>query len=255
MNLRFFHRTQLKWGALFLFSYLFFLLALMPASVVVTRLPLPKSLQLNAVQGTLWQGEVGEVRWQQHTLHHVSWQIEWSRLLVGMPALHLTLNDPQFLSGETTVGWRGDLFVEDLSLHVPVSMISSLIPMPVPIGLTGNASLSIRQLQINPQHCTQLQGSLTWQAGNLSTPLGDIVLGSPQASLACDGDAFTAEVTQDSDMLSSQSTVNMTLQGHYQLQSTLTAGQKLPENIRSSLNFIGKDIGNGVYKVNEQGTL
>lgn len=255
MNIRFFHRTQLKWGALFLFSYLFFLLPLMPASVVVTHVPLPKSLQLNAVQGTLWQGEVGEVRWQQQTLHHVSWQVEWSRLLVGMPALHLTLNDPESLTGETTVGWRGDLFVEDLSLHAPVSMISSFIPMPVPIGLTGNASLSIRQLQINPQHCTQLQGALFWQQASLSTPLGDITLGTPKASLACNGDTFTAEVTQNSDMVSSQSTVKMTLQGHYQLQSTLTAGLHLPESIRSSLNLLGKDIGNGVYKVNEQGTL
>lgn len=255
MNLRFFHRTQLKWGALFLFSYLFFLLALMPASVVVTRLPLPKSLQLNAVQGTLWQGEVGEVRWQQQILHHVRWQVEWSRLLVGMPALHLTLNDPQSLTGETTVGWRGDLFVEDLSLHAPVSMISSLLPTPVPIGLTGDASLSIRQLKINPQHCAQLQGALSWQPAKLSTPLGDILLGSPKASLTCNGDTITAEVTQAADMLSSQSTVNMTLQGHYQLQSTLTAGQHLPENIRSSLNLLGKDMGNGVYKVNEQGAL
>ncbi|MDD2341317.1 MAG: type II secretion system protein N, partial [Tolumonas sp.] len=141
------------------------------------------------------------------------------------------------------------------SLHAPVSMISSFFRMPVPVELTGNASLAIRQLQINPQHCTQLQGSLTWQPANLSTPLGDIALGSPKASLACHGDTFTAEVTQDSDMISSQSTANMTLQGHYQLQSTLTAGRLLPENIRSSLNLMGKDIGNGVYKVNEQGAL
>lgn len=63
------------------------------------------------------------------------------------------------------------------------------------------------------------------------------------------------QITQDSDMVSSQSTVKMTLQGHYQLQSTLTAGRLLPENMRYSLNLLGKDIGNGVYKVNEQGTL
>lgn len=59
-------------------------------------------------------------------------------------------------------------------------------------------------------------------------------------------------VSQDSDMISSQSIVEMILQGGDQLQFTLAIGNKLLESIRSSFKLLGKDIGNDVYKLNEQ---
>ena len=60
-------------------SYLLFMLLLTPASWWLKLVAVPPQLQLGAVSGTLWQGQVAGLSYQQLQLDRLSWRLKgWS---------------------------------------------------------------------------------------------------------------------------------------------------------------------------------
>ncbi|WP_000816416.1 type II secretion system protein N, partial [Vibrio cholerae] len=55
----------------------------LPAQVALSPLPLPEGLELTGIEGTLWQGQAAQVRWQGMSLGDLNWDLHLSALLLG----------------------------------------------------------------------------------------------------------------------------------------------------------------------------
>lgn len=55
----------------------------LPVSWVVKQSPKVSGLDIQGVQGTIWQGQASNVRWQRQNLGEVNWDFQWSALFTG----------------------------------------------------------------------------------------------------------------------------------------------------------------------------
>ncbi len=240
---------------LFVLSYLLFLIAQMPLNIVMAHIPLPKDLTFSGVTGTPWQGAVREVRWQRYEVHNLRWQVQWSSLLLGKPAIELTLHDPELIEGSLIVGYRTHFSVTAADLKAPADKLATLSGMPLPVSVSGMVNLKVTELDLTPTSCLSLEGQVRWSKGQVDSPMGTLPLGEPQMTLACENNQLLLKASQDSEAISSQSTLTLALNGRYQLQSTLTPGKQFPEGLSALLKMGASDLGNGVYKLNESGQI
>ena len=86
----------LKYGLIAVVCYAVFLLALLPASFVISKIPAQHGLTLGSAQGTIWQGKLDFVRYQNVRVNNVTWDVLFSSLLQGL------------LVVDTKIGHRSD---------------------------------------------------------------------------------------------------------------------------------------------------
>ncbi|MCK0155260.1 type II secretion system protein N [Alcanivorax sp. S6407] len=170
-----------KWilALLFVVSLIVFLVVLMPAAVLVERVPALRPggapLVLQSARGPWWQGQV-DWRWQQ--LQGVlDWQLDWHGLTPGLNISARTR------SGEDAriSGWLGgtgqqDWSVEQLRVALPVALVAARIPQGNADGRVDATimSLAVSSGQIEDARAT-LQysgGTVTWgRNGSSSVPV------------------------------------------------------------------------------------
>ncbi len=248
-------RCRRKAILLFLLSYLFFLLVTLPASLVLTQLPLPQSISLMNIRGTLWQGEIGELHWQDLSLRQVHWNILFSRLWLGMPSVAVSIHDPDTLVANADIGWRGSWQINELALSIPATALQQQLPYPLPAQVEGTLHLNIGQLRFDTAQCLALaDAKAEWQSASLQTPAGELPLNSVHASLHCPRhDTLELNANQQSAALQSQLTLRLNSAGTYQLQTTLTPGGELSDDIRASLEWLGTKDDLGRIRIKNDG--
>jgi general secretion pathway protein N len=240
---------------LFCGSYLLFLLASMPAAQIVPRLPLPAGLQLHNIKGSLWQGSIGDIRWQKQRLHNLQWEVLFSRLWLAMPTIKLSLQDPDTAIISGLVGWRGHWSLSDWQIKTSADTLQQWIAIPLPINASGAFTLNIDQWTFNAAECQTLTGQLNWQQAQLKMPAGELALGNPHATLSCKNKVFEAKVQQDASDLQSNIDLQLTMQGGYKLQASLHPKPALSDNLRSSISWLGTADNSGVIRIKSEGVL
>ncbi|ASK35108.1 type II secretion system protein N [Alloalcanivorax mobilis] len=166
-------RRWIALGAVFFLSLCVFLVALMPAAVVVDRLPALRPggapLVLSQPRGRWWDATVN-ARWrdQQGTL---AWTLDWHGLT---PGLQLSLRSDD-LQGDGWLGadW-GDWRLEQWRATVPVAMISRQVPQG---NADGTAHVSLMVLELAGGSVVDAKGTLdysggtvTWSSGSARVP-------------------------------------------------------------------------------------
>lgn len=253
------HR-RIKVISLFLLSYLIFLLATLPANQILPRLRLPDGIRINDIYGSLWQGEIGELHWQSLSLHHVRWNVQFRRLWQAMPTVEVSIHDPDMLEADATIGWRGIWQIDDFRLNLPATSLQQhlLHPLirPFPAQIGGTIQVKAKQLRFDTNQCLTLSdANAEWQQASLLTPAGALQLDAVHASLRCpQHDSLEIKADQQSAALQSQLTLHLLLTGQYQLQATLTPGDELPNDLRSSLEWFGSKDNLGRIRIKNNGS-
>ncbi|MGB1465298.1 MAG: type II secretion system protein N [Alcanivorax nanhaiticus] len=159
-----------KWilALLFVVSLVTFLVVLMPAAVLIDRVPALRPggapLVLEAPRGRWWQGQVNW-RWQQ--LQGVlDWQLDWQGLTPGLQVSGRTS------SGEEArvSGWLGgtgqqDWSVEQLRLRLPVALVASRIPQG---NADGRVDATIMTLKASAGQIEDAQATLQYSGGTVT---------------------------------------------------------------------------------------
>jgi general secretion pathway protein N len=237
----------------FLLGYVVFLCASLPAAQVLSRLPLPAGLQLYDISGSLWQGRIGELRWQKYRLQNLRWEVLFSRLWLALPTIHLSLQDPDTAIAAGRIGWRGKWYFNEWQIKTSAADVQDWIAFPLPVRADGALKLNIAQLVINQTECSALSATLNWQQARLKTPLGDLQLDNPLATLSCKDNKIDAEIRQDSPALHTQASLQLTMKQQYKLQASLQPGAELSNDLRSSLDWLGTPDSKGIIRVKEDG--
>lgn len=240
---------------LFSFSYVIFLVASIPAAQLFSRMPLPSGLQLQNVQGSLWQGRIGELRWQKYQLHDLEWEVLFSRLWFAKPTLRLTLHDPNTAIATGLISWRGHWSLQDWQITTAAEKLQPWIPVSVPIQASGPLTLQLDELAFNGLACEAGTGQAHWQQALLQTPAGELALGNPSASLHCEDQKLKAQAQQTSASLQSKLTFQLAEQGQFKLQASLQPKSELTDNLRSTLTWLGAIDKNGIIQIKEEGKL
>jgi len=133
-----------KWfayTAIFLSSYMVFLLASTPLALVINNITLPKNVVLQGVSGSIWQGEVVKVIttvsfWSLFSLAP-SVQVTFGDAISSGPEgkLKLTVSSEQFT-------------LTDVEIFMSANDIARQLPLPIPLSAQGNVELFLSELVI-----------------------------------------------------------------------------------------------------------
>ncbi|WP_025673932.1 type II secretion system protein N [Salinivibrio socompensis] len=75
-----------------------------PASLLRLA-PLPDAVRIGAIDGTVWQGEIAQIRWQDYTLGPIQWDVQWHRLVTGATLeAAVKVRSPEGLRGKGSLG-------------------------------------------------------------------------------------------------------------------------------------------------------
>ena len=239
-----------------LLCYLLFLLAQLPADRLLARLPLPPALQLDGVQGTVWQGRVDTVRWQRYSLHAVRWELLVSHLLRLEPAVALKFEDRNGLLGEAQVAWQQGVVLRDVQLQADAGWLVMQSPAPLPVVPAGTLTWRDGALTVTPQGvCQSLAGRLIWQGAGVTSPFGSLDLDTVQAQLSCAKGRWQAEVKQSSTQLRTEGRAEIGNQGDYQVDAKLFPASSLAAAYRQGIEMIGPRDSQGAVRLKQSGRL
>lgn len=244
-------------GTLFLLAYLIFLVARLPAELVVRFAPLPPMVSLEGVSGTLWQGQAARLRYASERFSNVQWDINGWSLLTLSPQVALRFGERGGLNGHGTLTWRGGVQAHDLVLSAPAAWVLERLPQrpPFPLDVAGRLQLNVTEFTQGQPWCDRLYGVLDWVGAEANTPAGQLDLADPSAKLRCQQGKLVAELHQSSEQVSVNGKLELQAHRQYLFQGFLKPGPELPEQMRQGLPFLGQPDSQGRYPLRQQGRL
>lgn len=228
----------------------------LPASVVLSYAPMPREVALDGTTGTIWQGSAQNVRFQQYSIGDVSWQFSWSSLLTLSPeySLRFGRGSTLGLSGRGNLGVSmSGAYLENVLTSIPADTVVQYAPIPVPIKAGGQLELAIRSLNYASPWCSSGDGSLSWSAGYIESPIGSLGLGPTIVDLGCEDSVLSASGSQSSNQVLSEFSATVTPNRQYQTQAWFKPESEFPTNMRQQLSWLGNPDSEGRYSFNYQG--
>ena len=160
-----------KWfaiTAIFLSSYLVFLVATMPLAFLINNIELPKNVHINSVSGSIWQGEIAQVAVDNNEIQQIKTALSFWSLLSLSPTVDVSFGDATTAGAEgkfTLTVSANKLQLNDVELFVSANDIAKQLPLPIPVTAQGNIELSFSELIIDRSEkliCQQAQGHISW---------------------------------------------------------------------------------------------
>lgn len=159
-----------KWilALLFVVSLIVFLVILMPAAVLVERVPALRPggapLVLESPRGPWWNAQVNW-RWQQ--LQGVlDWELDWHGLTPGVSlAARTSSGDEARISGWLGGSGEQNWSVEQLRLALPVALIAERIPQG---NADGRADATVMALTVSDGLIEDAQATLQYSGGTVT---------------------------------------------------------------------------------------
>lgn len=251
-------KFKLAIGATFGVVFIASAIAHLPANWAWQQVPKVQGLSLSGIQGTLWQGSAKTVMWQNQSLGQIQWDMKLGSLFTGKLAFDVRFgrgSDMQ-LQGSGIVGYStSGPFAEKLLVSVPAANAMQYAKLPVPLTLTGNIELTVRDYVYAAPYCKTLNATLAWAQGNASTPMGNINPGPVFADLSCQEGTILAKASQSSDDVSSDWKANLAKNNGYSLSGWFKPGTTFPEQLSQQLKWLGDPDSKGQYKINYSGRL
>lgn len=157
-------RRSIALGAIFLTSLCVFLIVLMPAAVVVERLPALRPagapLVLSDARGRWWQGSVA-VRWQQ-LQGRLNWQLDWHGLT---PGVRVDLDAGKLEAHGWLGGSAGNWRLEQWHATVPVPLVARHVPQG---NATGLVDVTLMALELDDGVVVDARGLLHYDGGRVT---------------------------------------------------------------------------------------
>ncbi|UXI01176.1 type II secretion system protein N [Photobacterium sp. TY1-4] len=234
------------------------LVAHVPISWVWQHVPPVRGLALSGLSGTPWQGSADQLAWQGQNLGRVQWQMDLAALFSAQAAFDVRFGQGSDMNlvGRGRVGYRAQgPFAENLLVSLPAQQVMAQAKVPVPITLAGNLELTVRDYQFQAPFCAELNGTLAWTSGAVSTPMGGLNPGSAIADLTCAQGKVVAVANQSSPDVSSEWQAELTPNRQYALNGWFKPGAAFPAQLGQQLKWLGNPDSQGRYPINYRGRL
>lgn len=245
-----------KWlWTLGLTSYLGFLIASLPAAVVVKLLPSMPGVTLGPAQGQWNDGRLAFVRQGNVQLNAIHWQLSLAQLWRGQLGFQLEMGASQAEPTATVqgrVGFSG-LSVEQGLVTVPIRWVLPKVSLPMKMDASGDIVVRIEEFQSGTPYCTALKGQASWQDAKFESPIGWLDLQSITGALTCQQGNLQL-ITAANNPLGAALTVDL-LASSYQINGTLQPVSSLPKEVHQAMQFVGPQDSQGRYVMKLAGQI
>jgi general secretion pathway protein N len=248
-----------KWftlGAFFFVSYLVFIIATLPLAFVINHSELPKNITIQAVSGTLWNGEIAQITVDNQVIKKVETQLSFWSLFTLMPEIDIVFGSDVLPGPQGTFTLaisQSMLQLSDVSVFIPADNIAKRLQLPLPITAKGEVELQLSgmSIELNTFQCLEAKGQVNWSRGSVMAMQKNIVLGKLTANIDCEKGKLLAKIAPKNNiglsfsayLGSNGNKVNVSGSGH------LKPGVKFPPELKSALPFLGKADAQGRYRL------
>jgi len=247
-------KNKIAIGVIFLATYLGFLIATLPTTVVLNQVSLPKSIQLSGVSGSVWsttieQAAIGGTRIQQ-----LNTELSFWSLFSLSPTLAITFGN-EFIAGpegKFEVALSTDKAeINDLHVLVKANEIAQQLTLPLPISAQGDVELTLVNAQIDlnkNNQCIAAKGTAHWSKAGVVALEQNIKLGQLDADIECEGGALAL-------ILSPKNDLGLTFNGYVRQGGSISGngflkpGAKFPKALNDALPFLGRKDSKGRYRL------
>jgi len=246
------NRTLILGGVI---SYLFFLLALAPASLVQHWLPAASGLRVSGLQGTLWAGQAASVQIQQHRLTAVNWSFNAWKLFSGQLAAEVEARyrDSTIRTGLGLTA-TGALILENTRAQLDAATVGELAQIPI-AQLDGAIDIRLDQAELARGAAPAASGMILWQQASI-TVAESVSLGEVEIRMQESSDApLLAVISNQGGDIRLDGEVSVEHNGDYRLQLNMKPSATSSDNIRNSLKMFARPQNDGSYQVDNQGNL
>lgn len=247
-------RKKLGFAAILVLFFLIALLVTAPARLLHLA-PLPNGVAVYDVNGSLWQGQAGQISVELPNtpkalrLHNVSWDLSFWSLLTGQ--LHTSLTLPELnnvVSGELVLtAGRGGVTISDADLGGRIADSISTFNIPAPLTVDGRWQAQIDRFQPagGTNLCKTLQAQVRGQQVALKINQNWESLGNYQLELGCSEGAVAVLMNGDNMMgLMLDSAIN---RSQSNIAGSLQPKPEAPEKVTELLVYVGKPDAQGRY--------
>lgn len=212
--------------------------------------------QVEGVSGTIWHGQAERVTAQGQQLGALQWQVNPSALFKARVEADIRFGRGSAidLHGRGTVGYGiSGPYAHQFVASIPAAYVMTQLPMPIPIEALGQVELTMHDYQFEQPYCTSAEGSVAWAAGELTTPVGPILLGPVIADITCQDSQWQVSGALESTQVSGEFSASLESNNRYQSQGWFKPGTEFPSILSSQLSLVGEPDNQGRYQLSQNG--
>ena len=228
------------------------IVATLPASVLVDRLP--KDLAVDGVAGTVWNGSADSIRLQGAPLGTFTWNAEPLALLSGRLAYRIEVTRPDgFVRGRVAATFGGALEADGMDLSLPVT---ALHPEHGPQAWEGTLTGSVERVRLEHGWPVALVGTFT--VAKLRPPGSPLAIGD--YAIEFDGRANTpsqliGRVRDVAAPLLVRGQLQLSHDRSYKLEGEVTPRADASADVSRAVSFLGTPDASGRRSFEITGTF
>jgi general secretion pathway protein N len=237
--------------------YLFFMIALFPASIAVKLVPLPKNVTLSGASGSIWSGKIETLNIQGRQIEQAQWQLSPWGLFLGEAKLDFVIgNRASTVNGKGMVTFSmSGIDAEGLRFEAPSSFLLGKARLPFSTKVDGEFSLFVNTLQQGTPWCEQLNGKVFLNHVQVKNQFGNYPLGDIELGLSCEDGNIKVSSDETMNTLGLDGTVLVKADKMIQVSAKIKEVSSQPEDLKKALGFLGKKDSQGYYPISYQGRL
>jgi len=233
-------------------TYLLILITTFPAARVTgmleERVP---DLAIQAVSGSVFSGQAGQIIWQDLDLGTVHWQFRPMALLLGRIEYLLELTHPAN-HGQLTAGvsLTGRVYAQDLELLLLPDRVLNHYS-PIAVTTSGELLLAFEEIDLADIYSSRTTGQLAWRDAVIFEPV-EMVLGQLELGVRGTAEELVGEVIKGGE-LGASGEVSLSRDNSYLIKLLLQPGDDVSAATLDMLEDAAQLQPNGDYLVEQSG--
>jgi general secretion pathway protein N len=231
--------------------YLSFLLATLPANLIVSVINLPNSITYSSVSGSVWSGQLKQFGVAGLNLGSVKWRLHPFNLLLGEIFADVSIaNDNQYLKTNMTLSVAGEIELDNTRFFIDSAMLQPLI-YGMPFSFSGSASGNFSYISFFKNNHVAINGQLSLNELIFISPqqqnLGDFVI---DFTADKNGGTYAAvkDTTEHESPLNLSGEMKLAKNGELNLSAKLSVMDK-DSSLDNMIAFLGKKDSQGWVQI------
>lgn len=236
--------------------YFILVIANLPASQVINRLPLPSNVTLSGVSGTLWNGEMRSAMVNGIQVKDIAWKLSAGALLLGKASLDIKAGNAR---APEQIAFNGlveasllslNATAENAKLFLPTHLVLAQVPLPLPVQAGGRFYLDVSSLEyaVAESHCVAIQANGGWNNASVSGAMGMIDFGRFESAITCQDKVIHIQIDPN-NVLGLDVLATLSGQGQVGVKGKFKPSTSLPQEVHQAARMFGRADSQGFYHI------
>ncbi len=236
-------------------SYLLFLVAHAPASLLHHILPAKNGVRISGLHGALWSGRAASVQIQQYQLSNVQWSFNGWKLFTGKLAADIKAQfRGQPVSASIGFSAPGALMLDDARAQIDAATVGELAQIPI-AQLGGRFQITLEHVELARGAPPVASGMIIWRQASV-TVAETVSLGDVDIQLQNAGDPpLLAIISNHGGDIRLDGKASVKPDGDYQLHLNMKPSINSSDNVRNSLKMFARPQNDGSFQLDNNGNL